>query len=116
MTASKRSGGNGGRALNRISSELHAHEEDSRGHRLRRYVEFELHVKPPWDVPLAFAIVGALLGCAILGSLVIIWSRASVIGVISGVILIAVAAGMSSHFAHRLGATTNEPTAALYSR
>ena len=98
MTGSKEQG-----HLRRLQVEVHGPRDhlDSRRHR-RLYV-WVSRLRHPWDVLLAFGIIGGLIGFTLLGTLVVIWSWTWIPGIISGIAMVAIAAGVSSHLASRWG-------------
>ena len=77
-----------------------SHLDSHRFPRLHLLIE---RLRPPWDIVVAFGIIGCLFAMAILGALVVIWGSASLPSLIVGIALVGTAAGLGSHLASRWG-------------
>ena len=89
--------------LDRIASEVHGPRDHLEADKFRRLQLLVQRVKYPWDVLLAFGIIGGLFGLALLGVLVVIWSWTWLPGTVTGIAMVGISAGVSSHPANRWG-------------
>lgn len=89
--------------LNRLEVELHGPRDHLDFRRVRRVHDWLSHLQHPWDILLACCLIGGLVGLTLLGTFVVIWSWTWMPGILSGVAMVGIAAGISSHLARRRG-------------